>query len=132
MPNICEREEERERLREGRRGSSFDQALIIGPSSSLDFDLELSSCQQPLFLHSASIFMLKWQLHCDGAQHSKIQQSLDLRLNSYVFLFVFCVVRCLVNAGSFSQKRRSIVLAAVVYHVTGGRYFCEVVIFFLV
>lgn len=65
--------------------------------------------------------MLKWQLHCDVSQHSRLQQSLDLRLNSYVFLFVFCLFY-LVNAGYFSHKHRSKVLATMVYHVTCGGY----------
>lgn len=49
---------------------TFDQIFIIGPSSSLDFDLVLSSCQPTTFLSFRSHFVCSWQLLEDASHNT--------------------------------------------------------------
>ena len=44
--------------------------LIIGPSSSLDFDSALSSCQPTTFLLCRSHLVSRWQLHGDASHNT--------------------------------------------------------------
>lgn len=93
--HVCEREKERdqesERLRERRRGCPFDQALIIGPGSSLDIDLELSSCQPTTFLLFSFHFHVEMAtaLWCLATR----QNSAIIRPEAEFFCvpFVFCL-----------------------------------------
>lgn len=49
---------------------TFDQTSIIGPSSSLDFDSALSSCQPTTLLLCCSHFVSRWQLHADASHNT--------------------------------------------------------------
>lgn len=73
---------------------TFDQTLIIGPSSFLDFDLVLSSCQPTTLLlccfPSLCVEMATaWRCLSQHSKMHKMHQSLDLGLLTLFFSIFF-------------------------------------------